>query len=286
MRSRKKAKTCLISLLILGFLVWLALLGGSFTIYCIVNDKKLTLFQKIVLFLPQTCFGLPLLFWYFYRPKPIRTASKPPICCNVKCKELIPKMVALQKLKLDFQDTFKEFQDVKNQLELMMKTVHCEACIKNQEKCKNCSIGNFSAELRQSVLQCLKTTLVLFPEDIKGRRRARLAAEIFLSEVLKEQSFFGKIKSFIGKAMKRFLPENHERKKICALIGLIGLNVVWPFSTYFADIFSDFKILGIVAHTYYKIGNVTGTQLSNCSQKNDTNKLEKIDNDQLEKCKM
>ena len=49
---------------------------------------------------------------------------------------------------------------------------------------------NVHGKNRQSSYQCLRTTLVRYPDDIRGRRRANEARKILEYEVLGDEDFF------------------------------------------------------------------------------------------------
>ena len=98
-----------------------------------------------------------------------------PICENEVCKHLEQKMIDLMKKRLDYQDDQRELSIVIRHLNKMYNEVH-----NDESKDKRC----------HAMFQCLRTTLVQHPDDIRGRRRAVVAKDIFINEVLEEPSKF------------------------------------------------------------------------------------------------
>ena len=172
-----------------------------------------------------------IVIWFVFeilKTKIGKISESPPVCKNQTCDELNEKMTHLIKKQLSHQHDEKEEQEVIVHMRKMIQEVHCADCRSlNGSKCLSCQASTFSPELKQEFFQCLRTTLVLFPEDLRGRRRAREASFIAKRFIFKTKSemvqnmseYFRKIKSFCGKM--RF-----NAFKI-TLIALLNMTIYW-----------------------------------------------------------
>ena len=123
--------------------------------------------------------------YYFYRKekKDFLAQKKVPICKDAFCKELEPLMVLLMKQKLDFQDQKKELNAVKNHLKC--KYLFCYFICSKSERLElfSAMFNNVHGNIEHSMYQCLRSTLVMYPDDIRGRRRANEARKILEYDV-------------------------------------------------------------------------------------------------------
>ena len=55
------------------------------------------------------------------------------------------------------------------------------------------SVPKSESERRQAIMQCIRTTLVKYPDDIRGRRRARVAQDILIYHIYEEKDISYKI---------------------------------------------------------------------------------------------
>ena len=88
-----------------------------------------------------------------------RKEPPPPVCKSEVCARLNECMVHYMKKRLDYEDDTEELEMVKRQLLDQIK-VHNElpaAGRPNKEK------------QRRSLMQCLRTSLVAHPDDVRGR---------------------------------------------------------------------------------------------------------------------
>ena len=114
------------------------------------------------------CFGI---IWLIYECKKSRFGETyVNVCQNETCKKLDHLMRKLMAKRLDFEDDAIEKSTVVNHLNLMKNEVH------NSN--------------RQELFQCIRTTLVLHPEDVRGRRRANAARGILKYDVIKVINIF------------------------------------------------------------------------------------------------
>ena len=108
------------------------------------------------------CLGI---IWLIYECKKIRNGETyVKVCQNETCKKLDHLMRNLMAKRLDFEDEDIEKSAVIEHLNSMKNEVH------NSN--------------RQELFQCIRTTLVLHPEDVRGRRRANAARAILKYDVI------------------------------------------------------------------------------------------------------
>ena len=67
---------------------------------------------------------------------------------------------------------------------------------------------------RLEIYQCLRTSLVEHPEDLRGRRRANLARQILESDIFYERGFVYKMEMFFECCYDTILCHNRKVKKI------------------------------------------------------------------------
>ena len=91
------------------------------------------------------------------------------VCKAPTCQKLNYLMKNLIMKRLDFEDETQELEDVVKHLTEMYENVH--------------------KSNRQEMFQCIRTTLVQHPDDIRGRRRANVAREILKYKVIKVLRF-------------------------------------------------------------------------------------------------
>ena len=100
------------------------------------------------------------------------------------------------KKKLNFENwrESKEMQDARQHLKHMQNEIHCVHNI--EEDCSEERICvNKMCPLE--IYQCLRTSLVEHPEDLRGRRRANLARQMVLeSDIFYERDFVYKMEMF------------------------------------------------------------------------------------------
>ena len=94
------------------------------------------------------------------------------VCQSDTCKKLNDLMRNLMVQRLKFEDESSEINAVKERLKIMKNEVHFHD--------SSPILG------RQEMFQCLRTTLVQHPNDIRGRRRANEARKILLYDVYKD----------------------------------------------------------------------------------------------------
>ena len=98
-----------------------------------------------------------------------------PVCQSEKCRQLETVMLDYMEKELDFKDTSTELAAVITHLKEQEELIH------NQ--------GSVEARHR-SLMQCLRTTLVNHPDDLRGRRRANKARQILINYVYKQGDCF------------------------------------------------------------------------------------------------
>ena len=109
-------------------------------------------------------------------------------CDNSECKSLNRLMVDLVKRELAFEDAKNEERRVKEHL-IEMAIIH--------------GLGNTPDEIKSQkdvrkkteMYQCLRTTLVRHPNDLRGRRRANRAWQILMYHVFDDTDCFYHIES-------------------------------------------------------------------------------------------
>ena len=108
------------------------------------------------------CFGI---IWLIYESKKTRLGKTyVKVCQNETCKRLDHLMRNVMAKRLDFEDDAIEKSAAIEHLKLMKNEVHDSN--------------------RQELFQCIRTTLVLHPEDVRGRRRANAARAILKYDVI------------------------------------------------------------------------------------------------------
>ena len=163
-------------------------------------------------------------------------AKSPPVCKNQTCDELNEKMTRLTKKMLSYENYEKEEKDVVDHMQKMIKEVHCADCVElNGPRCQSCQESKFSSQLKQEFFQCLRTTLVLFPEDLKGRRRAKRAAYLAKAYVFK---YVPKWNVWIVKILFNVLFGQRWFKFL-----MIGYFALWNMVAYWIDRYGDLWII-------------------------------------------
>ena len=79
----------------------------------------------------------------------------------------------------------------------MQSETHCSHSVGEERIC-----GNKTCRLE--IYQCLRTSLVEHPEDLRGRRRANLARQILESDIFYERGFVYKMEMFLNVVMTPF----------------------------------------------------------------------------------
>ena len=114
------------------------------------------------------CFGI---IWLIYESKKTRLGKTyVKVCQNETCKRLDHLMRNVMAKRLDFEDDAIEKSAAIEHLKLMKNEVHDSN--------------------RQELFQCIRTTLVLHPEDVRGRRRANAARAILKYDVIQVSKYY------------------------------------------------------------------------------------------------
>ena len=213
-----------------------------------------------------------LIVFIMKKPKiPGQKKSLPlPVCQSDKCKQLETLMLNYMKTKLDFSDTSEELEAVKKHLKEQQEEIH------NQ--------GSEEAR-RRSLMQCLRTTLVNHPDDLRGRRRANVARQILINYVMKKGDcdFYTeeKVKSVLNYlwdtsavCLQSCLPScmlvKDAKRKLLKIfshaettISIVRAAAIWAL-----DVFSDISVIIAVRGGIEKINalqdtvqNIEGTEL-------------------------
>ena len=93
-------------------------------------------------------------------------------------------MLDYMEKELAFESTDNELTAVMQKLEEMKSIHHLE--------------GLTEKEGRRSLVQCLRTTLVNHPDDLRGRRRANKAREILINRVYKDGGCFFRLEESLS----------------------------------------------------------------------------------------
>ena len=130
------------------------------------------------------CFGI---IWLMYECKKKRNGETyVKVCKNETCKKLDHLMRKLMAKRLDFENDAVEKTAVIEHLNLMKNEVHNSNRLDLQDDAVE---KRAVKEQRQELFQCIRTTLVLHPEDVRGRRRANAAREILKYDVIKVSKY-------------------------------------------------------------------------------------------------
>ena len=127
-----------------------------------------------------------LAIWMKKNGKKNRATATPTLACQEPiCKELVPLVVKLVKSELALEEgsiVKGNEGEVINHLRNMMR-IHRQKCV-TKRSCRDCGEaepserGRKCQHLKRSMYQCLRTTLVRHPNDIRGRRRAKRTMDI------------------------------------------------------------------------------------------------------------
>ena len=135
------------------------------------------------------------------------------------------------------------------------------------------SVPKSESERRQAIMQCIRTTLVKYPDDIRGRRRARVAQDILIYHIYEEKDISYKIKSRfkamanrawdgVGSFLSACLPKCLHLKRTkqrflfaldCFLYTLSSLRILCVSTL---DCVSDISIIYAVYQSLNKIHNL------------------------------
>ena len=103
--------------------------------------------------------------------------SPPPVCKSEVCHKLNDCMVRYMKKNLAFEDDSEEMEAVKRQLVDQINIHSGEDMTGSYISLKH--IKRKRSEGRRKMMQCLRTTLVAHPDDIRGRRTELLKTKEF-----------------------------------------------------------------------------------------------------------
>ena len=105
-----------------------------------------------------------------------------PVCKSEVCAKLNDCMVRYMKKHLAFEDETEELEEVKKQLKDQLH-IHNTDEMTGGSYISLKHIKKKRKEGRQVMMQCIRTTLVAHPDDIRGRRRANMARQILINHV-------------------------------------------------------------------------------------------------------
>ena len=200
----------------------------------------------------ELLFALGIIYFIITRssiPKCLK--KKKQICAKVcdepTCKKIEECMIKYMKKQLahDDNDT-EEFEDVKKQLKAQI-SIHNQSEVPREEE-------------RQAMMQCLRTTLVKYPDDIRGRRRANVARQILAYHVYEDTDFFftmetrikriaNSVWNSLGSFLLFCLPhwlllDNAKQRVLCFLDSLvIVLSSLKSLLVSLLDVYSDLCIV-------------------------------------------
>ena len=158
-----------------------------------------------------------------------------PVCMNARCKELEPLMLNFMEKELAFENTDRELADVIGHLK-EMKSLH--------------HVGGLTEkEGRRSLVQCLRTTLVNHPDDLRGRRRANRAREILINHVYQDGGCFfaleEKFSCLVSYLMSCLFSTDQAKKRFRKVASTleIMLALLWSAAVWILDVYSDASVI-------------------------------------------
>ena len=156
-------------------------------------------------------------------------------------------MLHFMEKELAFESTERELESIIQKLEEQKLIHHAE--------------GLAEEAGRRSLMQCLRTSLVNHPDDLRGRRRANKAREILINHVYNEKDFFFRLEekfSRLGSQVaKCCLSDSAKRKTLKMASKLeIVLTLVWSAAVWFLDVYSDASVVYAVWLGMKKISDI------------------------------
>ena len=158
-----------------------------------------------------------------------------PVCMNARCKELEPLMLNFMERELAFENTDNELADVIRHLK-EMKSLH--------------HVGGLTEkEGRRSLVQCLRTTLVNHPDDLRGRRRANRAREILINQVYQDGGCFfaleEKFSCLVSYLMSCLFSTDQAKKRFRKVASTleIMLALAWSAAVWILDVYNDASVI-------------------------------------------
>ena len=184
-----------------------------------INDSHYFLMALLVAILIWPI-GLGIFFYQRKTPQKFYQS----ICDNSICKKLDVYMRLFMEKKLNFEKI--SFEDdnesvTDNLMSIEMQIVkHLEYMLRNIH-----NIGRNGIQLqgdavlqddvcRHAMLQCIRTTLVKHPDDIRGRRRANQARQILEYEIYNEKGCVYQIESGLSKLYEKVTCNNKNVKRV------------------------------------------------------------------------
>ena len=193
---------------------------------------------------------LTALYLYQTTNSKFKKSAKPKICTNEDCKKLTDMLILLMKKKLKFENwrESKEIQDVKIHLKQMQSEVHC-VHVHNIEEDNFKKIGEeiicMNEICRLQIYQCLRTSLVEHPDDLRGRRRANLARQILENDIYYERDYVYNMEMFFECCYDTILCRNPKAKEICNTIFGV-FSHLWKTIVFVLDAVSDIQVIWAV----------------------------------------
>ena len=164
--------------------------------------------------------------------------TPPPVCKSEVCHKLNDCMVRYMKKHLAFEDASEEMETVKNQLVEQINVHSGDDMTGSYLSLKK--IKRIRSEGRRRMMQCLRTTLVAHPDDIRGRRRANMARQILINHVYEEPDCFFKIERRVEEITQSCLSP----KVRCILSkAFCWINAGKAALLWFLDVYSDVSII-------------------------------------------
>ena len=183
-----------------------------------------------------------------------------PLCQSDKCRQLEAVMLDYMEKELDFKDTSAELAAVITQLKEQEELIHNQGSVETR---------------RRSLMQCLRTTLVNHPDDLRGRRRANKARQILINYVYKQGDCFfyaeEKAKTVsnylwdnLATSLQSCLPscmlvKDAKRKLLKTIshakttISILKAAAIWAL-----DVYSDVSVMTAIWFVKEKIYNLRG----------------------------
>jgi len=174
--------------------------------------------------------------------------TPPPVCKSEVCQKLNDCMVVYMKKHLAFEDESEELEMVKKQLVDQMNIHSGDGMIGSYISLKQ--IKRKRSEGRRRMMQCLRTTLVAHPDDIRGRRRANMARQILINHVYEEPDCFFKIERCIEEITKSCLSPKARRRwsKFQCWFNAMRAALLW-----FLDVCSDVSVIFAIMYSIDQI---------------------------------
>ena len=167
-------------------------------------------------------------------PRCLRSKKLPfPVCTNAACKEL-------EELMLNYMEKELAFHSTENELDAVMQ--------KLEEQKEHHTEGLSEKEGRRSLMQCLRTTLVNHPDDLRGRRRANKAREILINRVYDDGGCLFRLEEKFNRLGNQladtFLSDSTKRKARAMVLQLeILFTLVWSAAVWVLDVYSDVSVI-------------------------------------------